>query len=54
MGCMFDQLILCFTAPARGPISRLDLDFLSMHVQQMQLHVSKGRGDGLAAPTLNL
>lgn len=55
MGSVFYKLHLSLAATSLVlAIGRLDLDLLPMHIQQMHLHVSKGRSDGLAATAFNL
>lgn len=50
VGGVLDQLILCLS-PATAVACR---DLLAMHIQQVELHVSKGGCGGLAAAALDL
>lgn len=55
VGSMLYKLILNFAASLWSlTITRADVDFLPMQIQQMHLHVSKGGRDDLTAATFYL
>lgn len=55
VGGVLYQLVLGLAAAAQClALVKRNLDLLPVHIQQVHLHVGKGRSDGLAAAAFNL